>query len=87
MIEVKYKIAGTEKATPVAFPELNQQSWHDKLQTLQSQEKKSKNPHPRVGKTTEVCVWEVQSSLQHLPVYISDCFFQPGDFLNTTWAI
>ena len=54
MIEVKYKIAGTEKATPVASPELNQQSWHDKLQTLQSQGKKCKNPHTRVGKTTEV---------------------------------
>ena len=53
-IDIKYKL------TPVAFPELNQRSWHDKLQTPQSQEKKCKNSHTLVGKTAEV--WRVGSS-------------------------
>ena len=88
MIEVHTKKQVRKKRLiPVAFPEFNQQSWHDKLLTPQSQEKKCKNPHTRVGERTEVCVWEVRSSLQHLPVYISDCFFQPSDFLNTTWVV
>ena len=39
MIQVKYKITGTEKVNPVAFREFNQQSWHDKLQTPQLQAK------------------------------------------------
>ena len=37
-IDIKYKL------TFVAFPELNQRSWHDKLQTPQSQEKNVKTP-------------------------------------------
>ena len=79
-IDVKYKL------TTVAFPEFNQRSWHDKLQTPQSQEKKCKNSHTLVGKTTEV--WRVGGST-FAPtfswVYFS-LFLQPGDFFNNTWA-
>ena len=80
-IDVKYKL------TPVAFPKLNQRSWHDKLQTPQSQEKKCKNSDTLVGKTIEV--WRKGGSA-FAPtfswVYFS-LFFQPGDFFNTAWAI
>ena len=77
-----------KRPTPVAFPEFNQKSWHDKLQTPESQEKKyCKISHTRVGKTAEV--WHV-GSWAFAPtfswVYFS-LFFQPGDFFNTTWAI
>ena len=76
-----------KRLTPVTFLEFNQQSWYDKLQTPQSEEKKCQNSHTRVGKTTEV--WNVGASA-FAPtvswVYFS-LFFQPGDFFNTTWAI
>ena len=76
-----------KRLTPAAFLEFNQQSWYDRLQTPQSEENKCKNSHTRVGKTTEV--WRVGGSAFALTfscVYFS-LFFQPGDFLNTTWAI
>ena len=45
MIEVHTKKQVRKKRLiPVAFPEFNQQSWHDKLQTPQSQEKNVKIP-------------------------------------------
>ena len=67
------------------FQGLIKQSWHDKLQTPQSQEKKGKNS--QVGKKTEV--WRVGGSAFPSTfgwVYFN-LFFQPGDFFNTTWAI
>ena len=88
MIEVKFKITGTEKwLIPVAFPEFNQESWDNELQTPQSQEKKCKNFHTRVGKTNEV--WRVGGwafAPTFARVYFS-LFFQPDFFFNTTWAI
>ena len=42
------------------FQSLIKQSWHDKLQTPQSQRKKGKNFQTRVGKKTEV--WRVGGS-------------------------
>ena len=89
MIEVKYKITGTEKLlNPVFFREFNHHSWHNRLQTPQSPGKKYSDTRVEKKKRLKYGVWEVRPSLRHfVPGYISAFFFQPGDFFRTTWAI
>ena len=51
-----------KRPTLVAFPEFNQQSWHDKLQTPESQGKKNnvKSPILKLEKRLKFGVWEVR---------------------------
>ena len=75
-----------KRPTSVAFPEFNQKSWHDKLQTPESHKKNIvKSPILELEKRLKFGMWEVRPSHRHSPGYISACFFNPAT--SSSWAI